>query len=115
MLHRVWISFLSCQKQEFGDREQVRARQAISNSQDGLSRMGNLARLDRHPTKNPGQSSGALTATMATMLATNTAFAARLSGFQAKRPASARTVLGAPAFTSGTPVAFRQHASQAVR
>ena len=52
---------------------------------------------------------------MATMLATNTAFAARLSGFQAKRPASARTVLGAPAFTSGTPVAFRQHVSQAVR
>ena len=57
----------------------------------------------------------AVIAKMATMLASNTVFAARLSSVQAKRPTAPRAVLGAPAFLSGAALGPRQQTSQSLR
>ena len=54
-------------------------------------------------------------AIMATMLASNTVFGARHATVQAKRPNASRAVLGAPAFSTGTALAYRQQTAQAVR
>ncbi|CAL5224011.1 g6630 [Coccomyxa viridis] len=52
---------------------------------------------------------------MATMLASKTVFAARLSSVQAKRPTAPRAVLGAPAFLSGAALGPRQQTSHSMR
>lgn len=54
-------------------------------------------------------------AKMATMLASKTVFAARLSSVQAKRPTAPRAVLGAPAFLSGAALGPRQQTSHSMR